>query len=44
MVIDHELHFFATKQVVNFATEWGVTYLRNAHHSAKRVLKPTESA
>jgi len=31
MLLTHELHFFASKQVVSFATEQGVTYLRNAH-------------
>jgi hypothetical protein len=33
-----ELHFFASKQVVSFATEWGVTYLRNAHIVHQRHL------
>jgi len=33
MLLKHRLHFFASKQVVSFATEQSVTYLRNAQVS-----------
>jgi hypothetical protein len=31
MLLKHELHFFASKTGGQFATEQGVTYLRNIH-------------